>query len=385
MNAPPAATAPELALVAHAGGSGLANNATMFQQALQVLDVSHGCFDQHTGALLHRHSPAVALPLPGSVALFAVNADELPAARARFEARHPQARTTAPHARRIGFFLWETTRAPRLHQLVLPLLHEVWVPTEFVRRVYRELYDDAVPVHNVGKCLAVPPSPPAPPEVPSQAAPGHPSRPFTFLNISDFDSGIARKNPLSVVLAFRQAFRDDPDVRLVLKVRRIDLAHWSNAGHYWEQVTKAIAADPRISILGGNLPQADYWALLRRAGCYVTLHRAEGFCYGAAHAMLLDVPVIATDFSGTQDFCTADTAWLVAAEAVPVRPGEMRYHEPLGDWAEPDLDQAVAQMRAVRQGGSGVAARTAAARLLVSAQYGAAAFHARLRSRLAAA
>lgn len=378
---PPADELPadELPVIGHAGGSGLARNATMFLNAFQAMGQGHRFYDLEQLPRLQRrpkHPPDISVAPACRQALYAVNADQFAAARASFEARHPPQREARP----IGFFLWETTQAPRLHRLVQPLLGEVWVPSEFVRRVYRTLYNDAIEVVNIGKCITLPPGLAA-----VQPASTEPTaaQPFIFLNIADFDSSIRRKHPLPVVQAFRRAFPGDPDVRLVLKVRRIDLDHWSNAGQYWQQVVRAIGDDPRISILRGDLPQRDYWRLLQSAGCLVSLHRAEGFCYGAAHAMLLGVPVIATDFSGTQDFCSTETAWPVAAELVPVQAGEAQYHEDVGLWASPDIEHAATQMRAVRQGGAAVAARATRGQQTVAERYSAQRFQATLRARLA--
>lgn len=363
----------EWAVVGHAGGSGLASNAAMFRAAFQGLGIGHRFHDAARLKVGPRQPPVEPDALAATRALYAVNADVFAAVRAGFEARR-QTRAPAPA---IGFFLWETTRAPRLHRLVRPLLDEVWVPTEFVRQVYRKLYDDALAVVNIGKCVALPPDVAA--RAADQPSPG---APFVFLNIADFDSSIRRKHPLPVVRAFRRAFPADADVRLVLKVRRVDLDHWSNAGQYWQQVLRAIGDDRRIRIVQGDLPSRDYWRLLQSSDCLVSLHRAEGFCYGAAHAMLLGVPVIATDFSGNQDFCTPQTSWPVSAELVPVQPGEMQYHEDLGLWASPDIDHAAQQMQAVRQGGADVAARRACGQQRLAQQYSAEQFQANLRARL---
>ena len=60
--------------------------------------------------------------------------------------------------------------------------------------------------------------------------------------------------------------------------------------------------------------------------------------------MLLEKPVIATDYSGTTDFATRETTLLIDYELVPVRASE--YPGASGQvWAEPDTEQAAAAMR----------------------------------------
>jgi glycosyltransferase involved in cell wall biosynthesis len=62
--------------------------------------------------------------------------------------------------------------------------------------------------------------------------------------------------------------------------------------------------------------------------------------------MLLGKPVITTDYSGTRDFATAETALLIGGELVPV--GRDEYPGAEGQvWAEPDIDEAAAAMRRI--------------------------------------
>ena len=85
---------------------------------------------------------------------------------------------------------------------------------------------------------------------------------------------------------------------------------------------------------------------MRAADCYVSLHRAEGFGYTLAEAMWLAKPVIATGYSGTLDYMTAENSYLVDYTLVPIGPG----HEPYpadGEWAEPDVEDAARHMRHV--------------------------------------
>jgi glycosyltransferase involved in cell wall biosynthesis len=62
--------------------------------------------------------------------------------------------------------------------------------------------------------------------------------------------------------------------------------------------------------------------------------------------MLLGKPVIVTDYSGTHDFATSETALLVDYELVPV--GAEEYPGAQAQvWAEPDIEQAAVAMRRV--------------------------------------
>jgi glycosyltransferase involved in cell wall biosynthesis len=254
------------------------------------------------------------------------------------------------------------------------------VPSDFVKSVYDDLSGGKVRVVNVRKGIEVPQEVARYPFHALGVRPGD----FVFLCIADFDSSIVRKNPLPAVRAFRQAFPDDPSVRLVLKIRRIDPDHWSNTDGYWTRVLEAIGDDGRISILSGDLPEADYWSLVKTADCMVSLHRAEGFGYGPAHAMAYGRPVIVTDFSGTRDFCTPGTAFPVPFEAVPVARGDMPWREDLGVWAEADVAAAAAAMVRVRAGGPEVAAITAAGQARIASDYAPARFAATIRDRIVA-
>ena len=90
----------------------------------------------------------------------------------------------------------------------------------------------------------------------------------------------------------------------------------------------------------------DLLALMACCDCYVSLHRSEGFGRGPAEAMLLGKPVILTDYSGTRDFATAETALLVGCELVPV--GKDEYPGADGQvWTAPDIAEAAAAMRRI--------------------------------------
>jgi hypothetical protein len=80
--------------------------------------------------------------------------------------------------------------------------------------------------------------------------------------------------------------------------------------------------------------------------CFVSLHRATAFGLPLAWSMWMDMPVIATGYSGNTDFMSPENSYLVDFQRVPIGAGHAPYPAG-GEWAEPDLGQAAALMRQV--------------------------------------
>jgi glycosyltransferase involved in cell wall biosynthesis len=113
-----------------------------------------------------------------------------------------------------------------------------------------------------------------------------------------------------------------------------------------DALNETVRSDPRILVIDQELARPRAIALVALTDCFVSLHRSEGFGRGPAEAMLLGKPVITTDYSGTRDFATAETALLVGGALVPV--GKDEYPGADGQvWAEPDIDVAAAAMRRI--------------------------------------
>jgi glycosyltransferase involved in cell wall biosynthesis len=163
---------------------------------------------------------------------------------------------------------------------------------------------------------------------------------FIFLCSFDFNSYLARKNPLAAIEAFRRAFADRrPNVKLLIK---------SSNGHRHTEnlraLLNAIGDDDRIIVRDEIIDRGDLGALQRCSDAYVSLHRAEGFGLGMAECMRLGKPVIATGWSGNVDFMTSVNSCLVNYRLVPV--GEGEYPHYAGQyWAEPNVDHAAELMR----------------------------------------
>ena len=122
---------------------------------------------------------------------------------------------------------------------------------------------------------------------------GLPGGCFLFLFVFDFNSYLARNNPLAVIAAFQRAFPvGDGSVDLVLKTMngRAD-------NDAWRQFVAVCAADPRITLLDRTLDREVVLGLVDACDAFVSLHRVEGFGRTLVEAMLLGKPVVVTDFS----------------------------------------------------------------------------------------
>ena len=295
-----------------------------------------------------------------------VNADAIPA---------QMLRTHTPGTTHIGFLLWELETLPRAHALAGEVLDEVWAPTRFVQDIYRRAYD--IPVTWVGKGFDLPI--PAPFDLARLGfAPGQ----RFFLLSFDLHSSVARKNPLAAVHAFQMAFEGQHEARLVIKTSKPPKNHWGDPEKQMSIIKKLMARDRRIILFQEHLPFAEYLGLIREATALVSPHRAEGFGYVPAYAMALGTPVIATDYAGTQDFCTPETALPVPWRKRLVRPGEPIYPLENAFWAEIDHDALADAMRQILDNPEAAQARAARGKALMLRDYSIKAQRARYLKRL---
>jgi glycosyltransferase involved in cell wall biosynthesis len=250
--------------------------------------------------------------------------------------------------RTIGFWWWEVQGLPERWVRSFDGLDEVWAGSRFVADVLGTVAP--VPVVRVPLPVAQPPVDPV-----SREALGLPEG-FLFGFVFDPVSGFERKNPLGLIDAFTRAFPGEGDEHLIVKTLE---GSREPEGH--AALAAAASVHPRVHLLDRNLPSKEKNALIAALDCYVSLHRSEGFGLTLAEAMLLGVPVVATDYGGSRDFVTPFNAWPVDWRAEPIGPGNHPY-PPDGTWAAPDIDYAAFVLRAVRAAPEEARRRAARAR-----------------------
>ncbi len=296
--------------------------------------------------------------LSTSVALHHVNGERIPQSIIA-----PQFASAAPRLN-IGYLLWEFDVIPPEHRLAVDMLDEIWVPSRFVADAYARVSDK--PVIRMGKAIDVS-------QWDASRVPGF-SRPdmFTFLVAFDFHSSLARKNPLAAIRAFQAAFpRARKDVRLVIKSTPTQAHHWGDPERQMAAIRNAIAEDERLELVEAVLPKPALLGLIADVDCLVSSHRAEGFGLFPAYAMGLGTPVISTDYSGTQDFCTDKTAFPVAADLVEAAPSQMIHKVDGARWAQVRHSDLVETMRCVERHPSMVRRRALRGKRLIQEEYNA--------------
>ena len=234
---------------------------------------------------------------------------------------------------RIACWAWELPSLPPEWSEAFELFEEVWTCSRYSAAAIGGA--SPVPVQTFWPAL-----PEAAPARIDRAALGLDPDAFTFLFIYDLFSETERKNPVGLVEAFREAFRADDRVRLVIKTSNGDL-HADDL----QRVVDA-ARDAPVTVMDRYLTRAEVLGLIQACDAYVSLHRCEGFGLTLAEAMSLGKPVVATYYSGNVDFMSPWNCFPVPYRLVPIQ--ERRGPYAKGQlWAEPDLGAAAALMRKV--------------------------------------
>ena len=194
---------------------------------------------------------------------------------------------------------------------------------------------------------------PAPLEMPVDITPdrarfGLPDRALLIYTGFEAASDTVRKNPLAAVEAFRRAFPNDSNVRLVIKVNNPDVE--GKLHHSLARLYGLIENDERVILLRDRLGYRDLLSLYASCDVIVSLHRSEGLGLMPLEAMRLGRAVVATGWSGNMTYMNYRNAGLVSYDLVATDDTATHYSpSELGVasyWAEPSIDHAAAWLRA---------------------------------------
>ncbi|EHI56489.1 hypothetical protein HMPREF9333_00351 [Johnsonella ignava ATCC 51276] len=228
----------------------------------------------------------------------------------------------------IAFWLWEMENFPKEWVPLINIFDEIWTPSDFISSSLKKVTNKPV--------LTMPYAVTAEYDAGLKRSDFNlPEDKFLFLMMYDSNSIRERKNPKSIIKAFKSAFKKTQDVGLVLKISNISSKELNEL--------KDILKGYDIYFISEVFEKKVLNSLIRLADVYVSLHRAEGFGLVLAEAMLLGTPTIATDYSSNTEFQNYDSACMVGYDKVPV--GRNIYPYKKNDlWAEPHVSEAAAFM-----------------------------------------
>jgi glycosyltransferase involved in cell wall biosynthesis len=265
-----------------------------------------------------------------------------------------------PDSYRIVVPFWELSNLPDAWLSAVEAADEIWAPTRFIQMTLAKRIRK--PVLRMPLMLDF--------ERPARVEReqfGLPSGSFLFFFAFDYLSYLERKNPMAVVNAFKRAFRANGYARpthLVLKTMNGGLIPGNG-----QAMREVLQDDPDITLIEKTLSREETLALIAACDGVVTLHRSEGLGLLVAEAMALGKPVIATDYSATTELVTPETGWPVDCCLTPLQEGAYPFYR--GQvWADADIEHAAWQMRRVVDDQPEVERRVAAARALISREYG---------------
>ena len=234
----------------------------------------------------------------------------------------------------IGLWHWELPKFPNRWLGAFDLVDEIWAPSRFIQ--------DSIsarsprPVVRIPHAIRFTASPQA-----TRSTFGLPNDAFLFLMMYDVQSFQQRKNPEGAIEAFRKTFGGARDVTLVIKV---NAAHRQGEGG--KRLSELLRGAANVRVLDEKMDRQRTYDLLSVCDCVLSLHRAEGFGLVLAEAMYLGKPVIATAWSGNMEFMTPQNSCPVAYHLVRLE-RDIGPYERGQVWAEPDLDDAAAQMKKI--------------------------------------
>ena len=311
--------------------SGLGDVARRLRDAASRANVAYSTIASQRSASPSGLLPEVDNRIEFTNSLCVVTADQFPFLATDFPQLFSATR------RMIGYWFWELEFIPRHMREAMALVDEIWAGSRFVTDAFAAV--SSVPVRHVPIPVAEPrPSPRTRGDFAVLADLGE--RPV-LLTVLDHLSVTERKNPVGTINAFRRAFEPGEGPVLIVKTM--------NGHQRWSRHQRLLAAaDGRddIRVWDETLTRDDQMALVAAVDCMVSLHRSEGLGLHLAEAMWLGTPTIATRYSGNLDFMNDDNSLLVDKTLVNVERGEGVY-PPTAQWAEPDVEQAVAAMRSI--------------------------------------
>ena len=175
---------------------------------------------------------------------------------------------------------------------------------------------------------------------------------FNFLSVFEWSS---RKGWDVLLAAYLREFSADDDVCLWLRTYLFSKPDGDPTEAIWQRIrafTASLGLEgknlPRIELIADQVPSDQLPGLYLACDCYVAPSRGEGWGRPQHEAMLMERPVIATNWSANTEFMSDETSYLLDYEVVEARGLEPElWHYKGHRWANPSESHLRTLMRRV--------------------------------------
>ena len=246
--------------------------------------------------------------------------------------------------RNIQWVVFESTRIPATIQPAIQGADQVWVPSAWG---YSVLTAHGI---NADRIRIVPEGVDGARFHAHGRRPRSTARPFRFLTVGKYEQ---RKNIDLTIEAFAQVYANQPDLELVIKSN-----YFTNHRQKYDRLQGKISdlGLNNVTLLWGEMTEAQLADLYRACDAFVLPTRAEGWGLPLIEAVVAGLPIITTMYSGHTEFLqhVSDSVLPVAHVMAQIDCAEYRSYYPAPDndwgvWAEPDLNSLVACMQQALQ------------------------------------
>lgn len=229
----------------------------------------------------------------------------------------------------ILYLVWESEYMdPELAEN-LNLFNEIWTTSKYCKSIFQKNYKNPIIII------------PHPVEV--NIEPIHNSNTFQFFNekkfsflfIFSYHSSMERKNPFSLIEAFKAAFKNNDNVELIIKTVNGESYKKSK-----NRLQNCVSNTKNIKIYDVELDKNSLNQLINTCDAYVSMHHSEGFGLTLAEAMYLGKPTVATNYSGNTEFMNQDNSYLIDYQIGLIEEPDSNFCAKT-IWAKPMLDDAV--------------------------------------------
>lgn len=199
--------------------------------------------------------------------------------------RNPSEQVPKNSIIKLAYSMLETTRIPSMWVTILNNEFDaVVVPDKYLIQVYQDCGVE-IPIFVLPIPMILKP-------YLDHAASKHPSRTFIF------GDAHANKNPKILLEAFAKAFKNDPNVCLVLRSGRIEPA----TQEILLKTQKKYKLN-NVVVDSEKIPLSRFIDLVSKFDCYINLSRGEGFSLIPREMLALGIPAIISNNTASTSIC----------------------------------------------------------------------------------